>query len=91
MSASTIDTIQKRGYVRAQSRQLVPTFTAMAVTRLLEETMGKVVDVEFTASMESWLDTIAVSEFVARLGCLCVSAFIIRARAPSLAPALILI
>ncbi len=57
--ASIIDTIQHRGYVQNISRQLVPTFTAMAVTRLLEETLSKVVDVEFTASMESWLDDIA--------------------------------
>ena len=57
--ASIIDTIQQRGYVKTMARQLVPTFTAMAVTRLLEETLGKVVDIEFTASMESWLDAIA--------------------------------
>ncbi|MEZ4430992.1 MAG: type I DNA topoisomerase [bacterium] len=57
--ASIIDTIQQRGYVRTIARQLVPTFTAMAVTKLLEETLGKVVDIEFTASMESWLDDIA--------------------------------
>ncbi len=57
--ASIIETIQRRGYVQAQQRQLVPTFTAMAVTNLLEQTLGKVVDVEFTAAMESWLDQIA--------------------------------
>ncbi len=57
--ASIIDTIQRRGYVQTVARQLVPTFTAMAVTRLLEETLSKVVDMEFTASMESWLDDIA--------------------------------
>jgi len=57
--ASIIDTIQRRGYVQTAARQLVPTFTAMAVTRLLEQTLSRVVDVEFTASMESWLDDIA--------------------------------
>jgi DNA topoisomerase I len=57
--ASIIDTIQKRGYVRANGRQMVPTFTAMAVTKLLEETLGEVINVEFTASMETWLDAIA--------------------------------
>ncbi|MCA9561425.1 MAG: type I DNA topoisomerase, partial [Myxococcales bacterium] len=58
--ATIIDTVQARGYVRNAQRQLVPTFTAMAVTGLLEETLGKVVDVEFTASMEGWLDDVAV-------------------------------
>ena len=58
--ASIIDTIQRRGYVRSVGRQLLPTFTAMAVTKLLEHTFGNVVDVEFTASMETWLDGIAV-------------------------------
>ena len=57
--ASIIDTIQRRGYVRGVGRQLLPTFTAMAVTKLLEHTLGNVVDVEFTASMEAWLDGIA--------------------------------
>ena len=58
--ASIIDTIQRRGYVRAERKQLLPTFTAMVVTGLLEKSLGRVVDVEFTASMESWLDEIAV-------------------------------
>ncbi len=57
--ASIIDTIQRRGYVFTRARQLVPTFTAMAVTTLLEQTHSHVVDVEFTARMESRLDDIA--------------------------------
>ena len=60
--ASIIDTIQRRGYVRAQQKQMVPTFTAMAVTRFLEASFSKVVDVEFTASMEGWLDEIATGQ-----------------------------
>jgi DNA topoisomerase-1 len=60
--ASIIDTIQRRGYVREDRKQLIPTFTAIAVTQLLEETLGKVIDVEFTASMEAWLDEIAVGK-----------------------------
>jgi DNA topoisomerase-1 len=58
--AAIIDTIQRRGYVRADKKQLIPTFTAMAVTKLLEETLGRILDVEFTASMEARLDEIAV-------------------------------
>jgi len=57
--ASIIDTIQKRGYVRAADKQLIPTFTAMAVTSLLEAALAKVVDTEFTAVMETWLDQVA--------------------------------
>ena len=56
--ASIIDTIQRRGYVRAVGRQLVPTFTAMAVTQLLERSFKEIVDPEFTAAMEGWLDEI---------------------------------
>lgn len=57
--ASIIDTIQRRGYVRSQGRQLTPTFMALAVTQLLEQAFSNVVDLEFTASMEKWLDEIA--------------------------------
>ncbi len=60
--ASIIETIQKRGYVRDERKQLIPTFTAIAVTQLLEETLGQVIDVEFTASMEAWLDEVAVGK-----------------------------
>lgn len=57
--ASIIHTIQNRGYVVMKQKQLVPTFTAMAVTRLLEETHAHIVDFEFTAAMEDKLDQIA--------------------------------
>ncbi len=57
--ASIIGTIQDRGYVRKEGSQLVPTFTAMAVTRLLEENFPNLVDTKFTASMEQTLDDIS--------------------------------
>ncbi|MEZ4269868.1 MAG: type I DNA topoisomerase [Myxococcota bacterium] len=57
--ASIIETIQRRGYVMAKGKQLVPTFIAMAVTQLLEETLTQVVDLQFTAGMEEHLDKIA--------------------------------
>lgn len=57
--ATIIDTIQRRGYVVARQKQLVPTFTAMAVTNLLEQTLSHVVDTEFTAAMEAGLDDIS--------------------------------
>ena len=57
--ASIIDTIVNRGYIVRQGNQLVPTFTAFATTRLLEENFGQLVDAGFTAEMEQILDDIA--------------------------------
>ncbi|QDU46232.1 DNA topoisomerase 1 [Symmachiella dynata] len=60
--ASIIGTIQDRGYVRKQGSQLVPTFTAMAVTKLLEQYFPNLVDYAFTAKMEQTLDDISNGE-----------------------------
>ena len=57
--ASIISTIQDRGYVRKVSNQLIPTFTAMAVTKLLEQNFPHLVDEKFTAHMEEQLDEVA--------------------------------
>ncbi|CAA9431577.1 MAG: DNA topoisomerase I [uncultured Quadrisphaera sp.] len=57
--ASTIATITDRGYVWRRGTALVPTWIAFAVTRLLEEHFGSLVDYDFTASMEDDLDRIA--------------------------------
>ena len=57
--ASIMSTIQDRGYVAKRGRALVPTFLAFSVTGLLEQHFGKLVDYEFTASMEEDLDRIA--------------------------------
>ncbi len=60
--ASIIQTIQDRGYVSKRGRALVPTFLAFSVTGLLEQHFSKLVDYEFTASMEEDLDKIASGE-----------------------------
>ena len=60
--ASIISTIQDRGYVAKRGRALVPTFLAFSVTGLLEQHFSKLVDYEFTASMEEDLDKIANGE-----------------------------
>ncbi|MDQ3249026.1 MAG: type I DNA topoisomerase [Chloroflexota bacterium] len=60
--ASIIDTIQQRGYVFKQRKELVPTFTAFAVTELLENHFNDLVDLNFTATMEQKLDDIANGE-----------------------------
>ncbi|MCC6545576.1 type I DNA topoisomerase [Candidatus Sumerlaeota bacterium] len=58
--ASIISTIQDRGYVSVnKSKQLVPTFVAMAVTDLLRNHFGHYIDIKFTARLEDELDEIA--------------------------------
>ncbi|MEN9218508.1 MAG: type I DNA topoisomerase, partial [Gloeomargarita sp. DG_2_bins_126] len=57
--ASIISTIQDRGYVQTEGNALVPTFTAFAVTALLERNFPHLVDTGFTAKMEQTLDEIA--------------------------------
>ena len=60
--ASIIDTILHREYVFKRGSALVPTFTAYAVTALLEQHLAWLVDYEFTARMEERLDDIAVGD-----------------------------
>jgi DNA topoisomerase-1 len=57
--ASIIGTIVDRGYAEQAGNQLVPTFTAFAVTGLLEKHFPSLVDTQFTARMEEELDEIA--------------------------------
>ena len=60
--AATISVIQDRGYVMSRGQALVPTWLAFAVTRLLEENFDRLVDYDFTASMEEDLDAIAAGQ-----------------------------
>ncbi len=60
--ASIIDTILKRDYVFKKGNALVPTWTAFAVIRLLEEHFSSLVDYQFTAEMEDYLDQISRNE-----------------------------
>ncbi len=57
--ASIIQTIQDRGYVWKKGQALVPTWTAFAVIRLLEEHFDALVDYDFTAAIDEDLDAIA--------------------------------
>ena len=57
--AAIMGTILDRGYVRKQGQALVPSFIAFAVTNLLEQHFGQLVDYEFTARLEDDLDRIA--------------------------------
>ena len=57
--ASTVATVQDRGYVLRRGTALVPSWTAFAVVRLLEEHFGPFIDYDFTAQMEQQLDRMA--------------------------------
>ncbi|MBX2996569.1 MAG: type I DNA topoisomerase [Bdellovibrionaceae bacterium] len=57
--ASIIGTIIDRGYVRRAGTALVPTFTAMVVSKLLKDYLTQYVDLGFTSEMEKSLDNIA--------------------------------
>ena len=60
--ASIMSTIVDRGYVWKKGTALVPSFTAFAVVRLLEEHFGALVDYDFTKNLEEMLDLIANGE-----------------------------
>jgi DNA topoisomerase-1 len=60
--APTITTVQSRGYVEKEGRNLAPTDTAFVVTELLEKHFEKIVDAKFTAKMENSLDEIAAGK-----------------------------
>ncbi|MEQ1501176.1 MAG: type I DNA topoisomerase [Myxococcota bacterium] len=57
--ATVLGTIQSREYVWKKGTALVPSWTAFAVTKLLEDHFGQLVDYGFTASMEEELDRVA--------------------------------
>lgn len=56
--APTLETIQKRGYVALEEKRFVPTELGEIVISLIEEFFPEILDVEFTAHMESDLDNI---------------------------------
>ncbi|WP_225850864.1 type I DNA topoisomerase [Streptomyces sp. HPF1205] len=60
--ATILGTILDRGYVFKKGTALVPTFLSFAVVNLLEKHFGRLVDYDFTASMEDDLDRIARGE-----------------------------
>ncbi len=56
--APTLDTIQKRHYVKLEDKRFVPTELGKIVLESLTEFFDEIVDVEFTAKMENNLDEI---------------------------------
>ena len=61
--ASIIGTIIDRGYVRRNGTALVPTFTALVVSKLLSVHLPQFVDLGFTSDMEKSLDHDAEGDF----------------------------
>nr|MBQ8244005.1 type I DNA topoisomerase [Oscillospiraceae bacterium] len=56
--AATISTIEDREYVIKQDKRLAPTPLGEIVTGLMMERFNDIIDVEFTANMESRLDAV---------------------------------
>ncbi|WP_071433443.1 type I DNA topoisomerase [Angelakisella massiliensis] len=60
--ATTLSTIQTRGYVEREQKALKPTALGEVTTKLMEEQFPKIVDAAFTADMESKLDQVEDGE-----------------------------
>ena len=56
--APTISTVQARGYIEKEGRQLKPTEIGTIVTDFLVEHFSQIVDVHFTVKMEDMLDEV---------------------------------
>ncbi len=56
--APTISTILARGYVMRNKKQLVPTELGFVTTDIMKNNFSDIVDVEFTAGMETSLDEV---------------------------------
>ena len=54
--APILDTIQKRRYVTKENKQFVPTEVGFKVTELLKKYFEGIINVDFTANLENWLD-----------------------------------
>ncbi|MFA9381194.1 MAG: type I DNA topoisomerase [Acetanaerobacterium sp.] len=58
----TITTVIQRGYVERDAKALKPTALGEVITNLMKEHFKKIVDAEFTASMEKSLDLVETGE-----------------------------
>jgi DNA topoisomerase I len=62
--ATILSTIldEKRGYCKLDNKKLVPTDLAMRLSDFLEKSFGDVINIKYTAELESQLDSIAKGE-----------------------------
>ena len=57
--ATIMDTIKTRGYVKLEEKKFVPTEIGIEITDKLQECFSHIINVKYTANMESDLDKIA--------------------------------
>ncbi len=57
--AQTMTTLKDRGYIKEEKKKLIPTEQGILTTNTLDEYFSKIINVEYTANMESELDKIA--------------------------------
>lgn len=57
--ATIMDTIKTRGYVKLEEKKFVPTEIGIEITDKLQECFNHIINVKYTANMESDLDKIA--------------------------------
>ena len=62
--ATIIDTIKKRGYVLIEDKKFIPTEVGIEITDKLALSFDHIINVEYTANMESDLDKIALGKQV---------------------------
>lgn len=60
--APTIDTIQKRNYVKLDQKRFIPTELGEIVHESVKEYFPEIIDVDFTVNMETLLDKVAEGE-----------------------------
>ncbi len=60
--AAILSTIEQRGYVRREQRRYSPTETGIIVNDMLVENFPDLINVDFTAQLESELDAVAAGE-----------------------------
>lgn len=60
--APTLDTIQKRGYVKLEQKRFIPTELGKLVIEMVEEFFSDQINVEFTAELEKKLDLVEAGE-----------------------------
>ena len=62
--AKTMDNIKTRGYVKVVDKKIVPTETGFEVTDKLQQYFSHLINVKYTANMETSLDDIAHNKLV---------------------------
>ena len=62
--AKTMETIVERGYVRIEDKKFIPTEIGIEITDKLQEFFSNLINVKYTAKMESDLDKVAEGKLI---------------------------